>query len=192
MPKLEGNNRKQSPGRLLTVVMALILLVGGCSTGQESARPAAAREQTPAATSIGVVPAETADTSSAAVSSGVPSSTPSALPTSSFISASQLDEGIKAKKQWQIIDVREPSEFATGHVPGAKNIPLGSLENKIGEVDKDQEVVLVCLTGARAYSAWQLLTAKGYDPKFLKVLVGGMEQWRSLGSAEITDSIGGC
>ena len=190
MPKLEGNNRKQSPGRLLTVVMALILLVGGCSTGQESARPAAAGEQIPAAISTG--PAQTADISSAAIVSGGPSSPSSALPADSLISASQLDEGIKAKKQWQMIDVREPREFAMGHVPGVKNIPLGNLENKISEVARDQEVVLICLNGSRAYSAWQLLKARGYDPRLLKVLVGGMEQWRSLGSAEITDSIGGC
>ncbi|KUO72460.1 MAG: hypothetical protein APF81_03370 [Desulfosporosinus sp. BRH_c37] len=119
-------------------------------------------------------------------------STPKTLTAESMISASQLDEGIKAKKNWQIIDVREPSEFATGHVPQAINIPLGSVEAQITKIAKDRDVILICHTGVRAFTAWQTLVRKGYDLQHLKVLVGGMEQWKSLGSGEVTESIGGC
>ena len=123
---------------------------------------------------------------------GAKASVPKALTAESMISASQLDEGIKAKKTWQIIDVREPSEFATGHVPQAINIRLGSVEDQISKIAKDRDVILICLTGVRAFSAWQTLVSKGYDPQHLKVLVGGMEQWKSLGSGEVTESVGGC
>lgn len=121
-----------------------------------------------------------------------PASAAKTLTAESMISASQLDEGIKAKQAWQIVDVREVSEFATGHVPQAINIPLGSVEAQMTKIAKDRDVILICLTGARAFTAWQTLVSKGYDPQHLKVLVGGMEQWKSLGSGEITESIGGC
>jgi rhodanese-related sulfurtransferase len=110
----------------------------------------------------------------------------------SMISAGQLDDGIKAEKDWAIIDVREIIEFATGHVPTAKNIPLGTLEQNLNQFPKDKEIILVCLTGQRAFTAWQTLISKGYDSKKVKVLIGGMEQWKSLGSGEVTESIGGC
>ena len=129
---------------------------------------------------------------SANPTAGASASAPKTLTAESMISASRLDEGIKAQKTWQIVDVREPSEFATGHVPQAINIPLGSVEAQITKIAKDRDVILICLTGVRAYTAWQILVSKGYDPQHLKVLVGGMEQWKSLGSGEVTESIGGC
>ncbi|HVJ47607.1 rhodanese-like domain-containing protein [Desulfitobacterium sp.] len=116
----------------------------------------------------------------------------SSLSPESMISASQLDAGIKDNKNWAVIDVREPNEFATGHVPTSFNIPLGKLEQSLNQVPKDKELILVCLNGTRAFTAWQNLINVGYDPYKVKVLVGGMEQWKSLGSDEVTDSIGGC
>lgn len=109
-----------------------------------------------------------------------------------MISASQLDVGIKAKRDWQLVDVREASEFAGGHVPGAVNIPLGTLEAHLNAISPAKDTVLIDLNGTRAYAAWQTLTKKGYDPARVKVLIGGMAQWKSLGSGEITESIGGC
>ena len=109
-----------------------------------------------------------------------------------MISASQLAAGIKANNAWQIVDVREPNEFATGHIPKAVNIPLGNLTNHLNKIAKDKEVILVCLNGSRSFTAWQTLTQKGYAPNNVKVLVGGMEQWKTLGSGEVTESIGGC
>ena len=114
------------------------------------------------------------------------------LTAESMISASQLDEGIKAKKAWQIVDVREISEFAAGHVPQAINIPLGSVETQMTKIAKDSDVILICHTGARAFTAFQTLVSKGYDQQHLKVLLGGMEQWKRLGNGEVTESIGGC
>lgn len=139
-----------------------------------------------------VTPSPAATELSPAPSTGPSNSVSGALPAESMISASQLDAAIKAKKDWQIVDVREPIEYATGHVPKAVNIPLGSLTTRLSDISKDKDVILVCLNGTRAFTAWQSLTQKGYDPHRVKVLVGGMEQWKSLGSGEITESIGGC
>ncbi|MCB8816662.1 rhodanese-like domain-containing protein [Desulfosporosinus shakirovi] len=119
-------------------------------------------------------------------------SLPKSLTGESMISSGQLDEGLKAKADWQIIDVREPGEFTTEHVPQAINIPLESVEAQMSEISQDKNVILICRTGVRAFSAWQTLVGKGYDPLHLKVLVGGMVQWQSLGNREVTDSIWGC
>ncbi|WP_425801839.1 rhodanese-like domain-containing protein [Desulfitobacterium sp. Sab5] len=116
----------------------------------------------------------------------------SVLNPESMISASQLDEGIKARKNWEIIDVREKNEFDKGHVPTAINIPLVTLEQNLNQFPKDKEIILVCLNGSRAFTAWQTLIRKGYESNKIKILIGGMEQWKNLGSGEVTESIGGC
>ncbi|WP_434512081.1 rhodanese-like domain-containing protein [Desulfitobacterium sp. AusDCA] len=116
----------------------------------------------------------------------------SVLNPESMISASQLDDGIKAKKNWVIMDVREKNEFANGHVPTAINIPLGTLEQNLNQFPKDKEIIFVCLNGSRAFTAWQTLIRKGYELNKIKILIGGMEQWKTLGSGEVTESIGGC
>ena len=60
-----------------------------------------------------------------------------------------------------IIDVREPSEFAEGHLHGARNIPIGQLEARAGEVPSDKPIVLVCQGGTRSARARDILVAKG-------------------------------
>ncbi|WP_407309642.1 rhodanese-like domain-containing protein [Desulfosporosinus sp. SB140] len=168
---------------ILLGVIFIIFLVG-CGTKVPSS-------PNTAGTSQPVSPSPAASESSG-LTNGSPSSAEKTLPSGSMISASQLDAGIKAKNDWQIVDVREPNEYATGHVPKAVNIPLGNLTNHLNEIAKGKEVILVCLNGSRSFTAWQTLTQKGYDPNKVKVLVGGMEQWKSMGNGEVTESIGGC
>lgn len=64
-----------------------------------------------------------------------------------------------------IIDVREKDEYDSGHVDGAINIPLselGSSTQKLDQLDKNQQVVLYCRSGARAGSAMQLFKNLGF------------------------------
>lgn len=64
-----------------------------------------------------------------------------------------------------IIDVREPYEFATGHVPGALNIPPAELMNGAKELEnipKDTELVLYCRSGARSNTAMHILKQLGF------------------------------
>lgn len=71
-----------------------------------------------------------------------------------------------------LVDVREPMEVAAGTLPGALNIPLGSLVERQGELDPAVPVVLLCRSGARSAQAAAYLTHQGYVN--VTNLVGGM------------------
>ena len=74
-----------------------------------------------------------------------------------------------------ILDVREAAEYAFGHIEGAKSIPMGELETRIGELDKEQEIYVICRTGTRSDMAAQKLAAQGFA-KVYNVLPG-MTAW---------------
>lgn len=75
----------------------------------------------------------------------------------------------------QLIDVREPNEFAGGHILGARNIPLTQLKARLKEIRSDKPVYLYCQSGSRSGRAAQLLYKKGY--KDLNHLQGGFKKW---------------
>jgi rhodanese-related sulfurtransferase len=75
--------------------------------------------------------------------------------------------------------VREPDEFAPGHVEGALHVPLGELAARIDEVPKDRPVVAYCAHGERAATAVSLLERAGVGP--LLGLDGGVDAWREAG-----------
>lgn len=72
----------------------------------------------------------------------------------------------------QLIDVREPDEVAAGTLPGALNIPLGELPERIGELDRTRTVVMLCRSGARSAMAAEFVAGQGFDD--VVNLVGGM------------------
>ena len=78
-----------------------------------------------------------------------------------------------------VIDVCEPSEFAAGHILGAKNLPLGQLETQLATTVKSKTtaVVLVCASGMRSRRAVAIAKKLGYENA--QSLVGGMGAWRS-------------
>jgi rhodanese-related sulfurtransferase len=77
----------------------------------------------------------------------------------------------------RVVDVREPTEFAgdLGHAPGAEMVPLATIETAAGTWDKDQEIVLVCRSGARSARAATLLALMGFRRPMN--MVGGMIAW---------------
>ena len=77
-----------------------------------------------------------------------------------------------------VIDVCEAEDFATGHVTGAKNVPVSQLEERLPTVIKNKAlpVVLVCASGARANRAVAIAKKLGYDNA--QALAGGMKAWR--------------
>lgn len=80
-----------------------------------------------------------------------------------------------------LIDVRTPAEFAGGHVPGAKNVPLDQLDARLAELGTaDAEVYVVCQSGARSAKATAALAAKGLRPVNVS---GGTGAWRAAGFA---------
>ena len=77
-----------------------------------------------------------------------------------------------------VIDVCEAEEFAAGHVGGAKNIPLGQLEERLPTVVKNKAVpvVLVCASGARSTRGAAIAKKLGYEKA--ESLAGGLKAWR--------------
>ncbi|NIO38898.1 MAG: rhodanese-like domain-containing protein [Burkholderiales bacterium] len=77
-----------------------------------------------------------------------------------------------------VLDVREEGEFSGGHISGSKHVPLGSLEQRSGELKKfaKKPVVVVCASGARSRSACSTLKKLGFDN--VSLLAGGIGAWR--------------
>lgn len=79
----------------------------------------------------------------------------------------------------QIVDVREPWEFGNGHIPGAVNIPLGSLADHATELR--EPLVLVCATDRRSGQAAAYLTGQAGMAR-VAVLLGGTVGWVRIGN----------
>lgn len=80
-----------------------------------------------------------------------------------------------------LLDVRSREEFASGHVPGALNIPHDELAQRLGEIegDRSQEVVVYCERGPRASRAADVLEDAGF--REVRHLEGNMSAWRAAG-----------
>lgn len=82
------------------------------------------------------------------------------------------------REHLQIVDVREPREWAAEHIEGAVHIPLGELPHRLEQLDRARPVVTVCRSGARSAQAATLLRAQGFD---VDNLDGGMTEWSRAG-----------
>jgi rhodanese-related sulfurtransferase len=91
------------------------------------------------------------------------------------ITTQELAEKIKAGKV-VLIDVREPHEFAAGHIPKAVNIPLGTLAERVEWFDKDAETFAICASGHRSATAARKLTRAGFSEAYS--VKGGMAAWK--------------
>jgi len=80
-----------------------------------------------------------------------------------------------------LLDVRTPAEFASGHVPGAVNIPQDSLASHLQELTglRGREIVVYCERGPRSAKAAALLVGAGFSA--VRHLTGDMAGWRSAG-----------
>lgn len=77
-----------------------------------------------------------------------------------------------------VLDIREPAEFASGHLPNARNIPLGELEKRAGDLPQGKPVLVCCASGARSAKAAALLRGAGRE---VFNLAGGLAAWRQAG-----------
>jgi rhodanese-related sulfurtransferase len=75
-----------------------------------------------------------------------------------------------------LVDVREPNEFAAGHVKGAVNIPLGKLAGALGSLDPDAETFVICQSGNRSATGVRMLDHAGFAHAYN--VKGGTSAWR--------------
>jgi CoA-disulfide reductase len=85
-----------------------------------------------------------------------------------------------AKENTILLDVRSELEFNTGHVEGAVNIPVDNLRQRIGELDKNKEIIEYCQVGLRGHVAARILSQHGYK---VKNITGG---YKSISSLDFT------
>ncbi len=82
---------------------------------------------------------------------------------------------IQNDKNLTILDVRENSEYKSGHIKGALLIPVGSLSVNLSKLPKDKKILVYCRSGHRSLNASRVLEKNGFHPINLK---GGIEEWR--------------
>jgi len=146
-----GIDRAARPWLGALIVVGAIGLLAACSGGSPSASIASSAGPGPATAGPGALAAEGSVAEAAAL----------------------RDAGAF------MLDVREPDEWAAGHIPGATLIPLGSLESRVGELPADRDIVVVCRSGNRSAQGRDVLRANGLARS--TSMAGGMNDWVAAG-----------
>ncbi len=87
-----------------------------------------------------------------------------------------------------VVDVREESEYATGHVPGARSIPAREMRARLYELPRGSTVYLICANGARSLDLIPFMRAVGYDAYSV---AGGMWAWLAAGGPDRAEAVTG-
>jgi len=95
------------------------------------------------------------------------------------ITPTELAERRASSSAPAVVDVRTAAEYATGHVPGAVNIPYDEVADRISEIDAGNGVALYCMVGPRARKGEAALMAAGHTS--ILHLEGGMVAWKEAG-----------
>lgn len=81
----------------------------------------------------------------------------------------------KLAEGYIVLDVREPDEFAEGHIPSAQNKPLSVLQqDDLNELSKDEKYIIICRSGNRSQTASEILFNEGYE---VVNVSAGMSSW---------------
>lgn len=91
------------------------------------------------------------------------------------IDNAELIRRLQSGETLRLLDVREPAEYSFHRIPGAISVPMGELEQRLGELSPDETYFVVCRTGTRSDLACQMLAERGY-PEVINV-VPGMSDW---------------
>ena len=98
---------------------------------------------------------------------------------SSLISVDELVRLQHGKQDFIVLDVRRRGEFASGHVPGAINIPLAELPEQLSKIPSGWPIAVICAAGYRSTIAKGILERRGLKP--LLNIKGGTAAWKSAG-----------
>ncbi len=91
------------------------------------------------------------------------------------LSVVELQEKIDNEDDFLLLDVREPHEFAYARIEGSRSMPLSLVPLRIGELDRDGEIVVLCHHGVRSMQASLFLERSGF--KHIYNLTGGIDAW---------------
>lgn len=94
------------------------------------------------------------------------------------IEATAAQARLNEKPRPLVLDVREPAEYAAGHIAGSTLIPLHQLASRMSELPKDREIICLCASGSRSSSTARRLMSNGYIALNLS---GGMSSWIHAG-----------
>lgn len=111
------------------------------------------------------------------------------LATSPAVDEVRLEEVESRDPSTVVLDVREPVEYAAGHVPGAVNLPQADLADRLDELPRDRPLLLICQGGYRSQRAAQFLIQMGFAQ--VASVAGGTTAWaeagKPLGRGEVGD-----
>jgi len=91
------------------------------------------------------------------------------------ITVTELKEKISRGEDFTLLDVREQYEYDAGHIENTKHIPLGQLKDRVGELDKEKELVIYCQGGVRSLKAAKLFIELGFSK--VTNVKGGYARW---------------
>lgn len=91
------------------------------------------------------------------------------------ITPSEVKQQLDNNSEIVLIDVREPDEWEAGHVAVATHIRLSEIPQRMAEIPRDKDVVMICRSGGRSENARQFLARSGYTR--VKNMIGGMRRW---------------
>jgi len=95
------------------------------------------------------------------------------------ISTDELKRKLDAGENVQIIDIRSPSSFDQGHIPGAENVPMAELHTRIDEIEWGEDVVVACPIGQSSVQAARLISSyEGVGAETsVRSMAGGYNAW---------------
>ena len=99
------------------------------------------------------------------------------------VSVDQARKLISSNISLVILDVRTPSEYESGHIKGAKNIPVDELETRIVELNRDIETLVYCRLGMRSTRAMHILNYHNFTKVYN--MLGGIEAWKQAGYSTV-------
>lgn len=82
------------------------------------------------------------------------------------------------------LDVRTQEEWNGSHVPGSTSIPLDQLEQRLNEVPRDRQIVVVCASGVRSRAGRDILISAGFTK--VSCMTGGLHEWQAEGYPTVT------
>ena len=142
--------------KLIGLAFCTAFLVAGCNeTPKQEA--ATVEKKAPAAVAA-VAPATPAQSVEAAPAAEAPKATITDIDWNKALEMSKAGA--------MLIDVRTPAEVAEGMAPGAINIPLQEIEQRLSEFPKDKDLLIYCRSGKRSMAASNFLIENGYDKVF--------------------------